>query len=249
MAFGTQISNRNEPDVTATGWLPHGLSIRLLGMADLPAIIELRRQVIAELDDPDHYVPEEPAFVQDHIAACGLTIGIFEADELIAYGALGLSGTDHAEMVAALKLEPDQFAHLASCMVVSRWRQHGLHNGLIQARIDYGLRLGRRHFGAMVSPRNEASWSNLMQRGFHLRVIADFPDGRRRYLVHKDVTENVTFDESTFQLCESDDIDGQRKLLAAGFRGYQRVRRDGKALVGFALPSRIDRSVPDALQP
>src|SRR3546814_6785779 len=84
-----------------------------------------------------------------------------DLEDLIAYSALGLGGADHAEMAAALRLDRDSFGHLASCMVATRWRQRGLHQWLIDRRIAYGLRRGLRHFAAMVSPYNDASWSNL----------------------------------------------------------------------------------------
>src|SRR3546814_8922997 len=94
-----------------------------------------------------------------HISGCGVTIGIFASEDLIAYSALGLGGADHAEMAAALRLDRDSFGHLASCMVATRWRQRGLHQWLIDRRIAYGLRRGLRHFAAMVSPYNDASRS------------------------------------------------------------------------------------------
>src|SRR3546814_3364923 len=89
-------------DLSACGGLYPGLSSRLLTMADLPAVAALRAAVLAELAVPDLYVPEEPAFMPAHISGCGVTIGIFASEDLIAYSALGLGGADHAEMAAAL---------------------------------------------------------------------------------------------------------------------------------------------------
>src|SRR3546814_10665351 len=60
---------------------------------------------------------------------------------------------------------------LASCMVAAQWRQRGLHQWLIDRRIAYGLRHGLRNFAAMVSPYNDASWSNLMRHRLYLREI------------------------------------------------------------------------------
>src|SRR3546814_11629656 len=117
--------------------------------SDLPAVAALRAAVLAELAVPDLYVPEEPAFMPAHISGCGVTIGIFASEDLIAYSALGLGGADHAEMAAALRLDRDSFGHLASCMVAAPWRQRGLHQWLIDRRIAYGLRRGLRHFSAL----------------------------------------------------------------------------------------------------
>src|SRR3546814_20845408 len=65
--------------------------------SDLPAVAALRAAVLAELAVPDLYVPEEPAFMPAHISGCGVTIGIFASEDLIAYSALGLGGADHAD--------------------------------------------------------------------------------------------------------------------------------------------------------
>src|SRR3546814_11874846 len=86
----------------------------------------------------------------------------------------------------------------------------------------------------MVSPYNDASWSNLMRHGLYLRVIARLHGDRLRYLVHQDATESVGFAEGSLLLCDPADIGRQRALLAAGFWGCRRARLGGRLRIGFA---------------
>src|SRR3546814_11784438 len=98
----------------------------------------------------------------------------------------------------------------------------------------------------MVSPYNDASWSNLMRHGLYLRVIARLHGDRLRYLVHQDATESVGFAEDSLLLCDPADIGRQRALLAEGFWGCRRARVEGGTRIGFAGPPRSPRTCPDA---
>lgn len=77
------------------GLLSERLSLRLLTAKDLPALMQLRADVLANLAHPDLYVREstEMEFVQAHIDAArarGETIGVLDGSRLVAYGMLGL---------------------------------------------------------------------------------------------------------------------------------------------------------------
>lgn len=198
------------------GLLSDQLSLRLLTVKDIPALMQLRGDVLASLADPDLYVREstEMEFVQAHIDAAkarGETIGVFDGSRLVAYGMLGLpqrgelgnlgrfftAGPPQGEGPLS---GPHSFndecveartAHLASCMVSQPYRGRHLQRLLLKARMALARGRGRNFFVAMVSPHNHASRRNLMREGFHVGWTGEI-DGLKRHLLAADLSIRST---------------------------------------------------------
>jgi GNAT superfamily N-acetyltransferase len=179
---------------------PAGLSARMLGPGDLAGLLALRRQVVGGLADEDWYVLEPDRFAADHLGRKGETVGLFAGDALIAYAMLGLppgapvadaAGAPPADPMADLAgvpaAERGLVAHLASTMVRADRRGCGLHKWLIRHRLARCAALGRVHVMAMVSPRNPASWHNLMRYGLAIHALAPLEGDRLRYLLYRDL--------------------------------------------------------------
>jgi len=224
------------PAPTGVDAPPAGLAERVLTEAD--AVIALRRQVVAGLADDDWYVLEPDRFVRNHLGGRGETVGLFEAGRLVAYAMLGLpSGDGPADpMAAALGLPPGEqgaVAHLASTMVLPEWRGRGLHNWLIRRRLARCAALDRPAVLSMVSPRNVASWHNLMRHGLVVRAIAPLEGDRPRYLMHRDLRRDEVHDPGTAQAIALDDLDRQRALLGDGYCGFGTAQDRGQVCVLF----------------
>jgi GNAT superfamily N-acetyltransferase len=218
---------------------PAGLAVRLLTEAE--ALIALRRQVVAGLADDDCYVLEPDRFVRAHLGGRGETVGLVAADRLVAYAMLGLPRGDGPAdpMAAALGMPPAgqaTVAHLASTMVLPAWRGRGLHNWLIRRRLARCAALGRPCVLSMVSPRNVASWHNLMRHGLAVRAIAPLEGERPRYLMHRDLRRDEVCDYGTTQAVPLDDLDRQRALLGDGYRGFGAAQDRGRVCVLFGRP-------------
>lgn len=208
---------------------PAGLLLRTLGDADFDALIAMRQQVAARLADKDCYVLEPEQFVRAHLGERGETTGLFACDRLIAYAMLGLAQRDGRDrpmvpdpMADALRLpttERDTVAHLASSMVLPGWRGSGLHKWLIRYRLARCAALGRRHVMAMVSPRNVASWHNLIRHGLAVRAIEPLEGDRLRYILYRDLHQKEAEGPQSAEYAFPADLNRQRALLARGCRG------------------------------
>lgn len=181
---------------------PAGLSARMLGPGDLAGLLALRREVVGGLADEDWYVLEPDRFAADHLGPNGETVGLFADDALVAYAMLGLPpGEPDAAGAPPADPAPDPMAdragvpaaerglvaHLASTMVRADRRGCGLHKWLIRQRLARCAALGRVHVMAMVSPRNPASWHNLMRYGLAIHALAPLEGDRLRYLLYRDL--------------------------------------------------------------
>ena len=218
---------------------PAGLLARTLNEADFDALIAMRQQVAAELADEDCYVLEPGHFVRAHLGKHGETIGLFACGRLIAYAMLGSPQDDGPgrpmapdPMADALRLPPTErgaVAHLASSMVLPEWRGGGLHKWLIRHRLARCAALGRRRVMAMVSPRNIASWHNLIQCGLVVRAIEPLEGDRLRYLLYRDLHRKEADGPQLTEYASPADLNRQRALLAAGYRGVGMTRAGGDA--------------------
>ena len=221
---------------------PAGVLVRTLSEADFNALIAIRRQVAAGLADVDCYVLEPEHFVRAHLGERGETVGLFAYDRLIAFAMLGSPHYDGLNrpmaadpmaadpMADALRLpatERGAVAHLASSMVLPGWRGGGLHKWLIRYRLARCAALGRRHVMAMVSPRNVASWHNLMRHGLTIRAIAPLEGDRLRYILYRDLRGEEADGPQGAEYASLADLNRQRALLATGYRGVGMTRAGG----------------------
>ena len=220
--------------------LPLGLRGRLLSTADAPALAKLRRTVIEhQLDSPDCYrlEAETPAFPASHLGPWGmgdqgLIVGLFDAEELIAYGALTLPAPGeprHADVLALPPGERDNIAHLASAMVRGDWRGRGLHHCLIAWRQSLAQSLRRRHLVAAAWPGNHQSWGHLVAHGLPAKKLARIGNGLTRLVLHRDLEAPLPQpDPASRLLIPHDQLAFQEARFAAGYWLWRRIMtRDG----------------------
>jgi GNAT superfamily N-acetyltransferase len=163
---------------------------RRLESDDYDAVVALRQAVLGSLPDPDFYVREddEELFVRGHLSVFGESVGFYERDDLVAYFALTTdvvsSGEDLEFAACAPSLDDVVFA---AGMVFPDYRGRSLHRAGIRRRIAIAQDLGARRGLAQVSPRNRASLRSLFSEGFRCTRAVDYPDGRRRLLLERDL--------------------------------------------------------------
>lgn len=202
------------------------LSLRLLTAKDVPALMQLRDEVLADLEHPDLYVREsaEPEFVRSHIDAVensGETIGVFDGNHLVAYGMLGLPcAGDSGNLGRYFSAEQSALktAHLAGCMVSQRYRGQHLQRMLLKARLELARGRGRSFCVAMTSLHNHASRRNLIREGLRIGWVDEI-DGLKRQLLAVDLAKQRAFDHQSSQLVRYDDWDRQRELVRLGWWG------------------------------
>jgi N-acetylglutamate synthase-like GNAT family acetyltransferase len=151
------------------------------------------------------------------------TLGLFEADELVAFGNIE-------------KLEGSDIAEIQGLRVMEGQRDKGLATTVTLALLDIAKEQGIRHLWFSTSSRNEASMKVADKCGFHeadrtgyFRIYKPFPAHPRPSLsivpmnitperLHELLTENPDLVESnTFPLAwhfDFKDLDGLKRLLS-----------------------------------
>lgn len=226
--------------------LPADITARMLDPADADTVRALRQRVIATLDDPDHYriAGEHGDFVLDHLNTKGITVGLFQDDRLVAFGALGLPGPADVNRGQDLPLpatELPKVAHLSSAMVDPALRGHGLHHRMIDWRLAVAQRIGRHHALTTVSPRNHCSWGHLAAHGIHPKRLIDVGGGLMRLLVHRDALTLPVFDPASAALVAVEELAGRPDLFDQGGLLWCRLTIGGR---WYALAGRARATVP-----
>jgi GNAT superfamily N-acetyltransferase len=210
-------------------------SIRFLTPSDLGALIDLREEVLRQLETPDLYVREddEGGFVRSHVAGhdetAGDTIGVFDGPQLVAYAMLGLPPDDMTNMGQLLDLRdrpPHLVSHLSSCMVRAPYRGQGLQRILLRARFSLARAYGRPICVAMVSLRNHPSRRNLMRTGLRILYVGTI-HGLQRQLLAVDLENRWRFHSHEARIVGSDAFDTQAGLTRDGWWGVSEIEGVG----------------------
>ena len=196
---------------------------RLLDASDVALVAALHRRVLALAPRPGLIKPERVGFFERHIEELGRIIGVFVADELVAYAVLGLPVDRSYNFGLALDLpEPELslVAHLDGVSVAPQWRGNGLQRSLAAWRKEIARRHGRRHLLSTVAPHNQVSWRNMLDLGLKVRALQPMFGGPLRYLLHEDLAQPLRCATDRSIDVQLDDTVRQRALLASGFAGY-----------------------------
>ncbi|MET4580337.1 hypothetical protein [Ottowia thiooxydans] len=209
------------------------LRMRLLTSEDISALLALRADVLAGVDDPDLYSrePDEAEFVRTHVGGSGQgeTLGIFDSEQLIAYGMLGLPDPQDPEHLGHFLGEDEaslaRTAILASCMVNGQYRGRKFQRWLLRERIALARAQGRDICIAMASLRNHASRHNLMSEGLRIGWVGEL-SGLKRHLFRVNLSNPGIVDEQTRQLIEVSDWERQQVFVQKGYLGVDSLQDD-----------------------
>ncbi|WP_102693246.1 N-acetyltransferase [Rummeliibacillus pycnus] len=209
-------------DNIAQGFLGETLyTVKILTREQVPQLRKLQSEVIAALPDANTLQPlsdEEFSYI---LTGHGLMIGVFVADELIAFRALLEPMIDDEHLgrdcgIPEQKLPRVLYQEISN--VSPRYRGYGLQKTMAQiimkqidlSRFDY--------ICATVKPLNIPSLKDKFAQGMVVAGLKEKYGNKLRYIFYKELNgEKPTFTEARLLLMS--DITGQQQLLKKGFVG------------------------------
>ncbi|MDD9901431.1 MAG: GNAT family N-acetyltransferase [Alphaproteobacteria bacterium] len=226
---------------------PHTISTGVMGKTDQPysvviqtkadidAMLHLQHTVLDTLpDDKKNFiVPKDRAYLEEHIDNGSVVIGILCNGQLIAQSLLKLPNEEHPETGMTgmqLNAAPDNVSIIQGVLVDPAYRGNGLMSVMIESCLRMAEATGREHIMARADTRNAASWAAFITEGFELDSIDSSPKGRDVYNLHGNTTalmahrRRMAFNsqapaaDSALPV-PADDLQRQRGLLSAGFKG------------------------------
>lgn len=214
-------------------------SVRLhaLGPQDLDRLEALHRLSMGPVPRPEVVKPERRDFFVGILGGRGRAWGVFDGEEtgeeLVAYGILQHAILPDDDPRSSLGVAPTvRLAKLAGAGVAPGWRGRGLQRLLIARRIaEAGA---AELLFSTAAPLNAPSWCNLIHEGFAIRALVTRYGGLTRYLLTR---ERAPVPTIATRVLAPGDHEGQRALLAAGWRGVGIAELDGAPAIGYAPPA------------
>lgn len=208
----------------AQGFLgEHAYVARKLDSSAIPALIELQRVVVDALPNKAILQPLDEGELHFILEGNGVMIGIFVAEQLIAFRALLEPGIDEEHLGRDIGLTEDEL-HLVLYQEISNvhpdFRGYGLQQTmatLIMQQVDI-----RKHpiICATVMPYNIASLKDKFAQGMHIAALKYKYGGKLRYVFSKSLVEQLSFGDEVQEIVMSN-TEKQQQLLKDGFRGTQ----------------------------
>jgi GNAT superfamily N-acetyltransferase len=213
------------------------LQWRTLCIDDLDRIYALHVEATDRVGRPDLIRPETPDFFAKMLTTHGQMTGVFDDKGLVAYGVLQWDLSIEEDPFGPLRINREtRLAKFAGSSVRPSWWGHGLHSRLISSRIATARSLGFANAYSTSAPGNHRSWTNLIDEGFRIRALKEQYGGHLRFLLLKDLKADITFDP--VEWISDEDIDGQRRLLAAGCEGFGWRHKGGSHEILFGRARR-----------
>lgn len=197
---------------------PSQLAQRELTDADLEQVLALHMRCTEHLG-PD-LVRHETLESLRQLLQRGRFLGMFEQQELVAYGVLLQELQVHEKL--PIRIAPDTQrpqAMLAGMAVAPHWRGQGLQRRLIMQRM--ALVPTHTLVFSTAAPANWYSWNNLLDCGFHVRdITAQYGEHIRYLLVQEPLPTHALYPDLSKEF-HALDLQRQLRLLELGWRGAQ----------------------------
>ncbi|MCC8986723.1 MAG: hypothetical protein LM523_03270 [Candidatus Contendobacter sp.] len=217
---------------------------RFLDARALPAVRRIHHEGLRRIVEPGLIREETDEFFRFHLQGEGRILGVFVAEQLVAYAVLALPDSaayPYDRLVDELGLPASawrRIGHLTGVGVLPEWWGNNLHLQLCQWRLGLARADGRRHAAAFAAPRNPFSWRNLLAAGLRIKGIRMMGGDKLRYLLHIDYHDAPPPDPDTAVIISVSAIADQRALLGQGYWGYAQAAPDsnGGRQLWYACP-------------
>jgi ribosomal protein S18 acetylase RimI-like enzyme len=203
-------------------------------------MMALQEQVVMGLPDQHLFVPIDEEFVVKHVREAGAAFGVSDGDQLIAYGLLTVpaSAENLSRDLPHCEINPQDVAHMESCVVHPAYRGLGIQRQLTQLRLRFAMEKGIGHILMTISPKNFHSLHNQINcHGFKVRNLKFKYSGVWRFILHRKVQ---TAEQSLIpdEWCPVDDIDRLQRIFSLGMVGVAIQPNSGRPQLGYASERR-----------
>jgi hypothetical protein len=249
----------NETAVHRTGRLKKtGEEYLLVSLSaqHIDQILALKELAFAHLGERERvYLAnnKDRVFFEDHFSAGNAVIGIVHDSRLIAQAIIVNPTAARPETGIDIEMDVpiETVAVLQGAIVHPDYRGNNLQAVLVDERIAVSERNGRTEVFAEVALGNSFSWGVLMQKGLHIESTGISPyTGAEVYVLRGHVPSLRGQRQGAVNdciVCQLTDVDQQKELLAAGYRGT-RFNADEKTLT-FERAAMLQRALRNTPRP
>jgi len=212
-------------------------SIRKLDFNDVDEMKALEAEIMAELEDSDAFAPDERKEIIDDLERGAMIFGVFVKDKLKAYRYISFPKRRKANYGRDIGMEEEELdfvVNFTTTIVHPEYRGNRLQRKTMKHALEQLKGTEYRYLIATISPLNYYSLKNMIRSGFVIKKIklkygkiADEIDGKIRYILLRDINDDLRKKYRKTIVVNNTEIDLQKNLIKNGYVGYDVDELDG----------------------
>ncbi len=205
-------------------------SIRKLGFEDIDEMKALEAEIMAGLEDSDAFSPDEKNDILDDLELGAMIFGVFVKDKLRAYRYISFpkrTKENYGRDIGMNGKELDKVVNFTTTIVHPEYRGNRLQRKTMKHALEQLKGTEYRYLIATISPLNYYSLKNMIRSGFVIKKIklkygkiADEIDGKIRYILLRDINDDIRKKYRKTIVVNNTEIDLQKNLIKNGYMGY-----------------------------
>jgi len=208
-------------------------TMRLIDPVELPQVVKLQSLVYDGLQNKQVLYCDTEKDILEDMEHGAMILGVFNAQEkLISYRYISFPKATARNLgydIHLRDLELDKVVHLETTLVSPEYRGNRLQSLTLSKAIELVEPMHMKHLLCTVSPYNPFSLYNIMSSGLKIKALKrkygkTEASGMWRFILHKEITEDFACKPEAIQTIRMDDIRAQKKLIEAGYIGYNLVK-------------------------
>jgi hypothetical protein len=215
---------------TEEGYTFEPFLIRKLRIEDVDEMKALETEIVAELEDSDAFAPDEKNEILDDLERGAMIFGVFVKGKLMAYRYISFPKRTEANYGRDIGMngsELDNVVNFTTTIVHSEYRGNRLQRKTMKHALEQLKGTEYRYLIATISPLNYYSLKNMIRSGFVIKKIklkygkiADEIDGKIRYILIRDINDDIRKKYRKTIVVNNTEIDLQKNLIKNGYLGY-----------------------------
>jgi len=227
-------------------------SIIKLGIDDIDEMKNLESEIIEGLESTDAFSPDEKENIEEDMKNGAMVFGVFVKGKLRAYRYISFPKRTEANYGRDIELkgkELDAVVNFTSTIVHPEYRGNRLQRKTMKHALEQIKGTEYKYLISTVSPINYYSLKNMIRSGFEIKKIkrkygkiADEIDGKMRYILFRDINDDIVKRYSKTIVVNNTEIDLQKNLIKNGYIGYDVDELDefGDYKILFGVPKLED---------
>ncbi|MCP1122127.1 GNAT family N-acetyltransferase [Bacillus sp. 3103sda1] len=209
-----------------------------LSLHHIEQILSVQDDVIEVLENKQNLQPLTLEEFQNILTGNGLMIGAFIDEQLIAFRALLVPPIDEEHLGFDIGLQGEELERVIYQEVSNvhpTYQGNGLQKILAKVIMEQLKQVDHKYeyVCCTVAPFNIPSLKDKFAQGMEIAALKEKYSDRLRYVFVKELQNERTKEWTNIEKLLMNDIAGQKKLLAEGYRGYEMEFRGGEYWVRF----------------
>ena len=212
----------------------------LLDDSKLDDVMKLQDLIYSSLSDKEIFATDTKEDYLKDMKQGGFVLGVYVDHELISYRYVSFPGLSEKNLGLDLGMDPEALMHsanLETTVVHPDYRGNKLQKMTLDFAVELIKEKGYYHLFSTVSPKNIFSLANVMSADLKVKGLKkkygrlpDNSDGKWRFILHRDLKEEVCAEYSNLISLSLTDFNSQVKALNGGYIGHE-VNKENHKIV------------------